>query len=351
MVKQLEAIIKQHEENEKTHIMRIKEVEYENHQLTAYNRQLTEHIQHQDMERDETILRHTRETANLLKRNSMLEEKIKQLERGVKPAQESLSGDFAGFENPAMENPSWDDFSMVTGPPLQPEYVQAPRPQVSQQVKVPEKSTNGSDLPISWNAFYMFLLVGAFFASKSTSLPGRSLPQLSEEYRAESANVLKAVLASSPGHELTHPHSINHGTTTGPAPATISGMEMAQMSSVQAVPSNLDQLHNTLVMPTEEQEREQVFSMNADQFNSLTTFEDDSGDFKPQQPSTLQQAFAVMRDTAAQQSRMHSALSSDVYSRSLMWDRVPEKVVQDFRRMVQGHGYDTPIKEEGIFHS
>lgn len=103
-------------------------------------------------------------------------------------------------------------------------------------------------------------------------------------------------------------------------------------------------------MPTEEQEREQVFSMNADQYNSLTTFEDDGGDFKPQQPSTLQQAFAAMRDTAAQRSHMHSALSSDVYSRSLMWDHVPEKVVRDFRRMVQGHGYDTPVKEEGIFH-
>jgi hypothetical protein len=34
---------------------------------------------------------------------------------------------------------------------------------------------------------------------------------------------------------------------------------------MQPVPSSLDQLHNTLVMPTEEQEREQVFSMNVDQ--------------------------------------------------------------------------------------
>jgi hypothetical protein len=33
----------------------------------------------------------------------------------------------------------------------------------------------------------------------------------------------------------------------------ISGMEMAQISSMQPVPSSLDQLHNTLVMPTEEQ--------------------------------------------------------------------------------------------------
>ncbi|KAJ6159679.1 hypothetical protein N7497_004216 [Penicillium chrysogenum] len=324
--KVLEALNTQLKEKEKDHIMRIKELEYESHQLNTYNRQLTEHMQRLDMEKDETILRHTRETADLLKRNSMLEERVKQLERGVKPVQDIMAGDFTGFENPTMQNHSWDDFSMVHGPTLQQECVQTPHSQVSQQVKVPEKS-NGSELPISWNAFYMFLLVGAFIASNSTSLPANSLPQLSEEYRAESANVLKAVLASSSGHELTQPHSINHGTTTGPAPATISGMEMAQISSMQP-------------------EREQVFSMNVDQYNSLTTFEDD-GDFKPPQPSTLQQAFAAM----AQRSHMHSALSSDVYSRSLMWDHVPEKVVRDFRRMVQGHGYETPVKEEGIFHS
>ncbi|CAI7590758.1 unnamed protein product [Penicillium glandicola] len=348
-IKQQDARIKQLEELEKNHIMRIKEMEYENRNLKANQGQMEQCVQSLVMERDETAVVHTRETANLLKRIGMQEERINQLERGVKPVQETLPGDFTGFGNLTMKAHSWDDFSMATELPLQSDCVQSPRTQVSQQVNAPEKSNNGSDLPINWNALYMFLLVGAFVASNSASLAGRPLPQLSEEYRAESANVLKAVLASSSGHEVTHPHSINHATATGPAPATISGMEMAQMSSAQSVPSNLDQMYNTLVMPTEEQEREQVFSLNANQYNTLTTFEDDSGVFKPQQPSTLQQAFAAMRDTVAQQSRMHSALSSDVYSRSLMWDHVPEKVVRDFHRMVQSC-YDTPVKEEGGFH-
>lgn len=104
--------------------MRIKELEYESHQLNTYNRQLTEHMQRLDMEKDETILRHTRETADLLKRNSMLEERVKQLERGVKPVQDIMAGDFTGFENPTMQNHSWDDFSMVHGPTLQQECVQ-----------------------------------------------------------------------------------------------------------------------------------------------------------------------------------------------------------------------------------
>lgn len=81
--------------------------------------------------------------------------------------------------------------------------------------------------------------------------------------------------------------------------------------------------------------------MNTDQYNSLTTFDDEA--FKPQQPSNLQQALAAMRNNAAQH-RMGA--SSDVYSRSLMWDRVPEKVIRDFRRMV--HEYGAPVKEEMV---
>lgn len=322
--------------------MREAELLREKNEWLVTHGQMSQYIEGLHMEKDEIIRVHTLETAELRKKNNILMETVDKLEHGVKPVQESLPGDFTGFENLTMEGQPWDDFSLSNGLPLQPECVPIPRPQVGQQAKAPEKS-NGSE--ISWNAFYMCLLFGAFIASNSTSLPGRSLPQLSEEYRAESANVLKAVLASS--GELPHSHP-SHATVTGPAPATISGMEMAQMSSGQAVPSSLDQLHNTLVMPTEEQEREQVFSLNANQYNSLTTFEDD-GVFKPQQPSTLQQALAAMRDTAAQQSRMHSAASSDVYSRSLMWDRVPEKVIRDFRRMVQD--YATPVKEEGVFHA
>jgi protein-tyrosine-phosphatase len=312
--------------------MREAELLREKSEWIVTHQQMTQYIDGLHMEKDELIRVHTLETAELRKKNNILMETVDKLERGMKPVQENLQGDFTGFENLTMESHPWEDFPMTNGIPMQQECRQP-----IGQVKALEKS---SDLPISWNAFYMCLLFGAYIASNSTSIPGRSLPQLSEEYRVESANVLKAVLASSPSHDMAHAHA--HGTSTGPTPATISGMEMAQMS----VPSTMDQLHNNLVMPTEQQEREQLFSLNANQYNSLTTFEDDG--YKPQQPSTLQQALAAMRNTAAQHSRMASS-SSDVHSRSLMWDRVPEKVIRDFRRMVQD--FATPVKEEGIFHA
>lgn len=307
----------------------------------AQQGQITQYIEGLHMEKDEMIRVHTLETAELRKKNNILMETVEKLERGVKPAlADSHAGEFAGFENLSMEGHPWEDFTMANGLSMS---EPAPVPHPSQSLpneRGPEKH------PFSWNAFYMCLLFGAFIASNNSSLPGRSLPQMSEEYRAESANVLKAVLASSPP-ELANPvaHALS-ASAAGPGPTTIS-MEMGHMGPAPTGSSTLDDLHDTLIMPTEEQERAQVFALNVDQYNSLTTFEDDGAGFKPQQPSHLQQALAAMRNHNAAQHRMHEASTSDVYSRSLMWDRVPQKVIRDFQRMVQEYGVN-PVKEEMV---
>jgi len=302
----------------------------------AQQQQVTQYLESLHIEKDEMIRVHTLETAELRKKNNILMETVEKLERGVKPGMES-HGEF-GFENMSMDGHSWDDFSMVNGLPMQ-DQMSASGPVQSHalsQVNERAEKPSNSDYPFSWNAFYMCLLFGAFIASNKTSLPGRNLPQLSEEYRAESANVLKAVLASSPS-DSAHPISaVATAASADVGAATMAGMEMTQMGPAMSESSTLAELHDTLVISTEEQERAQVFAMNADQYNSLTTFEGD-GSFKPQPPSDLQQALAAMRHNAAQHSRMHDA-TSNVYTRSLMWERVPQKVIHDFRRMVQEFG-------------
>jgi hypothetical protein len=303
----------------------------------AQQGQITQYIEGLHMEKDEMIRVHTLETAELRKKNNILMETVEKLERGSKPVlADNHAGEFAGFENLSMEGHPWEEFTMANGLCMSEPVPAAPPSQALTDERTSEKH------PFSWNAFYMCLLFGAYIASNNTLLPGRSLPQMSEEYRAESANVLKAVLASSPP-ELTNP--VAHASVSaGPGPS-MTGMEIGQMGPAPSGSSTLDELHDTLVMPTEEQERAQVFALNADQYNSLTTFEDDGG-FKPQQPSNLQQALAAMRNHNAAQSRMHDA-TSDVYSRSLMWERVPQKVIRDFQRMVQEYGVN-PVKEEMV---
>lgn len=303
-------------------------------------------MQHNDlsMEKDELIRQHTLETAELRKKNNILKEAVEKLERQAKlPAASNLPNEFTNFDSMDLDA-GWENYPMVSGlqldgnPPVQQTHSLVPND------KAPD-ITPTSDYPFSWNAFYMCLLFGAFIASNGTSLSARSVPQLSEEYRAESANVLKAVLSSSPP-ELSQTNQHMVPSSTAPLPSTISGAEMANLAHMTSGPtSSLDDLHNSLAMPTEQQEQEQVFALNPDQYNSLTTLEDSSLDYRPpQQPSNLQQALAAMRNNAAQ-NKMHNRATSDVYTRSVMWDHVPEKVIRDFRRMVNEYS-SVPVKEE-----
>lgn len=334
--------------------MKIREAEMlrEKGEWMSAQQQFHQYIDGMHMEKDEMIRAHTLETAELRKKNNILKETVEKLERQAKPV--SLSNDFSEFENLTMDNGQWDDFDI----PLESESTQSSSSALVVSMnneKAPERmaatttssSPSSNDHPFSWNAFYMCLLFGAFIASNSASPSARSIPQLSEEYRAESANVLKAVLNSSPP-ELAQPSSSSNApgisssaaANVAPLPTTISGAEMAQMTA--GASSNLDGLHSSLAMPTKEQEQEQVFSLNADQYNSLTTFDDTNVDYKSQQhPSNLQQALSNMRNNAAQR----APTRADVHSRSLMWDRVPEKVIRDFQRMVQEYGA-TPTKEK-----
>lgn len=320
--------------------------------LTA-QQQINQYIEGLHMEKDELIRTHTLETAELRKKNNILREAVEKLESQLKSSSNTtnFSNEFSDFENLTMDNNSWEDFSMVNSLSLETEAISSSTADNSMIVvsnkadKSSEKPSSRGDYPFSWNAFYMCLLFGAFIASNSSSLSSSAIPQLSEEYRAESANVLKAVLASAtPETAQTNNQAAVPSSTAAQLPTTISGAEMARMTSGAGATSTLDELHSSLAMPTKEQEHEQVFSLNPDQYNSLTTFEDDDIDFKPQQPSNLQQALAAMRNNGAQ-SRLENKATSDVYSRSLLWDRVPEKVVRDFRRMVRECGA-TPVKEE-----
>jgi hypothetical protein len=345
--------------------MKLREAELHREKTELFERQeqLHHYIEQLHMEKDEMIRSHTLETGELRKKNSILREHLEKMETSARSSNttSAFRHEFSDFENLTMENSPWEDFSMVNEFSLdvEPQPVSctptpAPDPSLlmvpKKSDKPGEKLVTQTEFPFSWNAFYMCLLFGAFIASNSTSLSTPAIPPLSDEYRAESANVLKAVLASAAPSESLQ--TANPGSLPGPSasaataalPNTISSAEMAHMTSGPGrMSSTLDDLHNTLVAPTKEQEDEQVFALTADQYNSLTTLQDGEADFKPP-PSNLQQAYAAMRSNAMQH-RAETKNPPDIYSRSLLWDRVPEKVVRDFKKMVRECG-GAVIKEE-----
>ena len=232
---------------------------------------------------------------------------------------------------------------------LKREPPQAPAPAPAPAQEQGAKTAPPAELPFSWNAFYMCLLFGAFIASNTSTVSQPAIPPLSEEYRAESANVLKAVLASTDLAESSA--SLSNALGAGPAvpahnpthrPSTISAAEMA---SITSGPGTLEALHASLITPSKQQQDEQVFSLNYDQYNALTNpMHDDGDEHYDTRPTNLQQALAAMRGGQAQTNR------GAVYSRSLLWDQVPEKVVRDFKRMVRECGASHDCDEHNSSH-
>ncbi|OJD26680.1 hypothetical protein ACJ73_01929 [Blastomyces percursus] len=340
--------------------MKLREQEYHREKAEHFEReqQLRTYINQLHLEKEEMIRSHTLETGELRKKNAILREHLEKVELGAQPAPNStFRNEFSDYENITMENAPWDDFSMVNEFSLNTEnhsLIRTPTPLPDTAVLVASKKSEKSlekppghtdSSPFSWNTFYMCLLFGAFIASNSSSV-SPAIPALSEEYRAESANVLRAVLASADSSDTAsalNPGAIpgTSSSTTANLPTTITGAEMAQITGRGPSSSNLDDLHRNLVAPTKQQEEEQVFSLTTERYRSLTTLEDDGGDFKPP-PSNFQQAYANMRNAGMQ----HTKNAPDIYSRSLLWDRVPEKVVQDFRRMVKECSASTQVKDE-----
>lgn len=343
--------------------MKLREAECHREKAELFEREqhLRGYIDQLHIEKEEMIRSHTLETGELRKKNAILREHLEKAELNAQPAPNStFRNDFSDYENITMENAHWDDFSMVNEFSLGTEnhgLISTPTPVSDNSILVNSKKAEKSSdkppghtdsSPFSWNTFYMCLLFGAFIASNSSTV-SPAIPPLSEEYRVESANVLRAVLASADSTDAAN--SLNSGAIPGPStsatinlPTTISGAEMAQITSggVSST-TNLDDLHRNLVAPTKQQEEEQIFSLTTERYRSLTTLEDDGGDFKPP-PSNFQQAYANMRNAGMQ----HTKSAPDIYSRSLLWDRVPEKVVRDFKRMVKECSASTSVKDEQI---
>ena len=317
------------------------ETELRLHQQREYEH----YIQKVSFERDEAIRSKTLETAELRKMNNILKDHIREAASGHS-LQNGLSTDFSSFDELDIEENGWDDdFSLINNNDFNDTIEQTnttPAPlQSSNTASVESKP----DTPFSWNAFYMCLLFGAFIASNSSSNSKPAVPALSEEYRAESANVLKAVLASGPDVPRAllpsaPPQNIYPHVLSG-APATISGPEMARMTN--SAPDNLEALHSSLTAPSRRQRETAAFSLSAASYDHITNPDpflsgpDASDETFDTRPSTLQTAFDAMQES---RQNVDKVINREVNERSVMWERVPEKVLRDFRRMVENAEMD-----------
>lgn len=307
-------------------------------------------IQSLTYDRDEAIRSKTLETAELRRQNNVLKDCVRDLERqqhtrgfsaGSQP-HDTFTNDFTSFGNLDLDDDFDDEFSFINNDDLKMEGEDTPQRQLTPRPPLPmsEPKSTKPDAGFSWNTFYMCLLFGAFIASNSKSNDsGKTsnsstqlsthLPELSEDYRNEAGNVLKAVLAS----DAESSHELIPSRSADPTlPTTISGTELSRMSS-HAGPSSLDVLSSQLTTPSRQQEAAAAFSLTPQQYNAIANpdfLDDEPVEVKP---TRFQQMFATLQAKQDEMDRV-TGMCGKTRERSVLLDRVPEKVLKDFREMV-----------------
>jgi len=317
----------------------------EKEHLLRERSELYQKIEQLTLDKETMVQNHTLETGELRKKISILTDRLN--ESGTNTM--SHSGEFAEFAN-EMDSltmgTDWDGYPLFNEINVEGEI----QPQQNQTTLVvaPRKkeSVADSEQPVASGLLLMLLLCGAFVASRSSGSPPPAI-RMPDEVREASTTILETVFKDA-GVTPSQTTGNNAVVKLESAPsgaawpkAILANAGFTSMASTST--SNLDGFANQYIAPTKEQEAEQAFSLSAQQYNSLTSTEftrtiysnDDDSPLTPQSGQSgghrrnLAETLKAMRDEAKGQS------AAEVYTRSLLWDRIPTEVVREFKRMVE----------------
>ncbi|KAL6704718.1 hypothetical protein ACN47E_007639 [Coniothyrium glycines] len=296
-------------------------------------------------DKEELVRTHTLETGELRKKVSVLTERLETAtSNGMAVAPSTAYNDFtSGIDNLDIGSNDWDNYIFVNDDFASDE--QTP-PQQTHELALVSRSKD-EDKPVASGLLLMLLLCGAFVASKSgTAAP--PIPRMPDEVRAASASVLDSIFKDAGVSTTLSEQGIiaNHVTGLEPTPsamawpkATLSGSEFAGISG-----SHLGQLHSQLTGATKDQEHEQLFSVTPAQYNSMTSLDftrqrysiasDDLSD--PMSPGSVPSHRRNLAETlAAMRESNKGDSAAEIYTRSLLWEKVSPDVVLQFKRIVE----------------
>ncbi|KAI9846504.1 MAG: hypothetical protein M1837_003925 [Sclerophora amabilis] len=313
------------------------------------------------MEKEEMVRRHTLESGDLRKKNAILTEHVQNLQKmdstamSAVPSSSGFSADFSDIDSLVMEGNSWDNFSFINDfavdNDVKPENALVVPPKRTEKVAVSEQ-----EKPAASSLLLILLLCGAFVASKSSTTSTPSIPLMPDDIRAASATVLDNIFkdAGVP-HADPRLSDVNRVEALEPSPSeaawpaaskTAFPTAAANSPMVGLSGSSFDVLNHHLVRPTKEQEQERLFSLSADQYNGVT-----SQEFL-RQPDASGSASQGRRDLGASLAAMRAdnkASAAEVYTRSLLWDKIPTEVVREFAKFVSNSNVQSsaPDEEDG----
>lgn len=304
---------------------------HEREQMIMYHRQQQQCIDEMIAEKEELVRRHTIETAELRKKNAYLADqaqKIDSIAMSAVPSSTGYSAEYSDFENLTMESSPWDNFSLVT------DFNMEPKHEAENSIIVaPKKESNnereGTPTAAS-GLLLMLLLCGAWVVSNNSSSSSGPISRMPEDVRMASTAVLDTIYTDT-GLQPQMPNPPNHLSNKRGGPEAGSEAHIPTISSDSSSHSRspLTTLHRQLISPSHQQQRDQVFSLSANHYNSVTGDDDmmRTTQAAPNRRRNLGDALAALRVNK-------QGSAAEAYTRSLMWDEIPTNVVRDFARMV-----------------
>ena len=277
-------------------------------------------------EKEEMVRRHTLETAELRRKNTYLTETVERLEgaaMSAQPSSNAASTGFSEFDHLTMDSSPFDDFSFIDNPVMEMEAKQ--ENSLALQPKRESLSpTDIADKSAASGLLLMLLLCGAWVASKNNNTSAAVIPRMPDDVRVASAVVLENIYkdAGLQPQVSSQPNLNGAGMTQNGASRTT--------GSSRPGSSPLASLHHDLTTPSHRQQQEQIFSLSVDQYNHITSedcFDEHQDISHVPRKRNLGDALAAMR-------AQKQGPAGEVYTRSLMMDKVPAEVVKDFARMM-----------------
>ena len=312
-----------------------------------------DYIESMNHEKEEMIRVHTIETGELRKKIGVLSEHVQRLETSPAAAAAAAAGVNMSAGQQAMYDDGLDGMMMMPGGwggcgflnehldpievDLDTEIKDDSQQQQQQQQQLIAKKSESDKPAAPGGLLFMLLLVGAFVLSNLSMPP---VHRVSEDVRVASASLLESVFNDAGVGAVNNPNTI---VAAAPMPSGTLAQTWHAMSSSSSSSSathaasthmSLGDLGDQLTQPTQQQTNEQIFSMTPGQYNGVT-----EQDFvaRPNQPlrstsqgrRNLADAVAAIRHGISG----HSGVG-EVYTKSLLWDQIPNQIVREFASMI-----------------
>ena len=292
------------------------------------------------------VRQHTLETGELRKKNAILIDQLQRLDGSVvshAPSSAGYSTDFPDFDHLTMS--TWEDFPVTNEFSIEAEPRSEHNNALSTSKNEPRDSGTQEDKAVASGFLLMLLLCGAWMASRSSNSSSAVIPTIPDEMRLASATVLDNLYKGS-GIAL---EGAATDSVSAPAPSgssfarpgtALSAYEMAGLSHPP-----LDSLHQRLTGPSQQQLREQAFTLTPGQYNELTSTS------AYHTPAFFNNHGARnVGEALGSTDNVHQGDVADTYARSLLRGKVSTQVLKDFARMVaeSRSGSHVPFKSEQL---